>query len=106
MVLVTFKYGSGAARSIDVPVGQSVMEAAVRLGIDGIDADCGGALSCATCHVWVDPGWLSLLTDRSRQETSLLEFAIGVQENSRLCCQILAGPQLEGLIVEVPPAQK
>lgn len=82
------------------------MEGAVRQGIEGIDAECGGALSCATCHVWVDPEWQPVLAERNRQETGLLEFAIGVRNGSRLCCQILASPQLDGLVVEIPPNQK
>ena len=82
------------------------MEAAVRQGVDGIDADCGGALSCATCHVRVGEPWASQLPERTKQEQDMLEFALDVQETSRLCCQIIATPSLEGIEVSVPSSQK
>ena len=106
MVEVVFRYQGGVTKRIDIPVGQSVMEAAVRQGIDGIDADCGGALSCATCHVWVDPVWADRLPARSRQEDDMLGFAVGLEQRSRLSCQIVVDPSLDGLTVEVPPTQK
>lgn len=106
MVGITFRYSDGRERRVDVPAGQSIMEAAVRTGVEGIDADCGGALSCATCHVWVDEPWASMLPVRSQQENDMLEFAIGVRDTSRLSCQIVAHPALDGLTVEVPPTQK
>ena len=106
MVSVTFRYEGGQSRTIDVPDGQSLMEAAVRQGVDGIDADCGGALSCATCHVWVDPDWSARLSPRGKQEDDMLAFAVAVRDASRLSCQIIVTPALDGLVVGVPPSQK
>jgi ferredoxin, 2Fe-2S len=106
MISVVFKYEDGRARTIDVPDGQSLMEAAVRQGVDGIDADCGGALSCATCHVWIEEPWAARLPQRRKQECDMLEFAVSVRDTSRLCCQIIASPSLDGLEVGVPPSQK
>ncbi|MDE2363423.1 MAG: 2Fe-2S iron-sulfur cluster binding domain-containing protein [Hyphomicrobiales bacterium] len=106
MVSVTFTYEGGRSRTIDVVEGQNLMEAAVRQGVEGIDADCGGALSCATCHVWVDPEWSARLSPRKKQEDDMLGFAVDVREASRLSCQIVVTPALDGLVVGVPPSQK
>jgi len=106
MVSVAFNYQDGRIKTIDAPVGQSLMEAAVRQGIDGIDADCGGALSCATCHVWIAAPWAGKLPERRKQEIDMLEFAVDVRDASRLCCQIILSPTLDRLEVGIPPSQK
>lgn len=82
------------------------MEAAVQNGVPGIDGDCGGQAACATCHVFVDPDWLDR-TGVAEPETELplLEFAEGIQENSRLACQIRLTDALDGLILRMPEAQ-
>lgn len=81
------------------------MQGAIANGVPGIDGDCGGACACATCHVFVDPTWLSRLGDRTEMEASMLEFAEGVQETSRLACHIKAHVDLDGLVVHLPAAQ-
>ena len=81
------------------------MEAAVQNMIPGIDADCGGACACATCHVFVGADHLSKLKDKDDMEDSMLDFAEGVQDNSRLCCQILMNDTLDGIEVTTPESQ-
>jgi 2Fe-2S ferredoxin len=92
----------GVGHVLDAPSGLSVMEVAVRNGVAGIDADCGGSCACATCHVHVDPAWTERTGSPSEMESDLLEFADGVNERSRLSCQIVVDDRLDGLIVHVP----
>lgn len=105
MVKIIFKDHEGTAREVDAKVGESVMEAAVRNNIPGIDADCGGACACATCHVYVDPDFLAKTGEQEAMEQSMLDFADGVQENSRLSCQISVSDDLDGLTVTTPESQ-
>ncbi len=105
MALVKFVDAGGAETDIQIDDGISVMEGAVRGGIEGIDADCGGQLSCATCHVYVDDQWLSRMPQLSDDEDALLEFAVDRRANSRLCCQILVRADLDGLVIHVPAIQ-
>jgi 2Fe-2S ferredoxin len=92
---------------IDVPVGQSVMEGAVRNGIDGIVAECGGSCLCATCHVYVDEKFLPLLPPVGEEQDAMLDStACERLSNSRLSCQIPVTPELDGLIVRMPEYQK
>ena len=105
MPKVTFVQPDGARQTIDIPVGLSVMEGAVKNNVKGIDADCGGACACATCHVHVDPEWVGKLTPREDIETSMLDFAIDPDDKSRLACQINVTDALDGLVVHVPKAQ-
>ncbi len=105
MVKITFVDFEGTARDVDANVGESVMEAAVRNNIPGIDADCGGACACATCHVYVDPAFKDKTGEQEAMEQSMLDFADGVTENSRLSCQISVTAELEGLKVTTPEAQ-
>jgi 2Fe-2S ferredoxin len=95
----------GKGHDAEVPIGWSVMEGAVKNLIPGIDADCGGACACATCHVYVDPAWLPKLPPRSDMEETMLDFAQELQPNSRLSCQIKVTPDLEGLVVRIPKSQ-
>jgi 2Fe-2S ferredoxin len=97
--------GAGKEREVDVPAGWSVMEGAVKNLIPGIDADCGGACACATCHIYVDPAWLDKLPPKQEMEESMLDFAQEVRPNSRLSCQIAVTPALAGLIVRTPKSQ-
>ena len=90
---------------IEVKTGLSVMEGAVRNNIPGIDADCGGACACATCHVYVDAAWLDKTGSSTAMEESMLDFAEGVEPNSRLSCQISVSDALDGLIVRMPESQ-
>jgi 2Fe-2S ferredoxin len=92
---------------IDVPVGESVMEGAVRNGIDGIVAECGGSCLCATCHVYVDEKFLPLLPAVDEEQDAMLDStACERLPNSRLSCQIKVRPELDGLIVRMPEYQK
>jgi len=81
------------------------MEAAVQNMIPGIDADCGGACACATCHVYVAADWMSKLKDKDDMEDSMLDFAEEVKDNSRLSCQILMSDDLDGITVTTPASQ-
>ena len=96
---------NGTRHEVEVAAGTSVMEGAVKNLIPGIDADCGGACACATCHVFVDPEWLDKTGARSEMETSMLDFAEGVEPNSRLSCQIAVSDALDGLVVRLPRSQ-
>ena len=95
----------GTEHAVDVPVGLSVMEGAVRFTVPGIDGDCGGACACATCHVYVGEGWFEKLTPMNELERDMLDFAFDVKENSRLACQIRVTPALDGLVVRTPARQ-
>ena len=105
MTKVTFLGPGGERQAIEIDNGVSVMEGAVMGGVDGIDADCGGQLSCATCHVHIDTDWLDRLQPPTSDEDDLLDFAIGRDARSRLSCQIVMSPQLDGLVVHVPETQ-
>ena len=105
MAKITYIEHDGTEHAIDVKTGQSVMEGAVKHNIPGIDADCGGACACATCHVYVDPAWISKTGDKSSMEESMLDFAEGVEDNSRLSCQIKVTDDLDGLVVRMPESQ-
>lgn len=95
----------GREHEIEVKNGLSVMEGAVRNNIPGIDADCGGACACATCHVYVDEDFLDVTGRPSAMEESMLDFAENVQPNSRLSCQIRVSDDLDGLVVRLPENQ-
>jgi 2Fe-2S ferredoxin len=105
MAKITYIEHGGAAHVIEAPSGLSVMEGAVRNSVPGIDADCGGAAACATCHVYVDPAWLAKTGQRSAMEQAMLEFAEAVEVNSRLACQIKVSDALDGLVVRLPESQ-
>jgi 2Fe-2S ferredoxin len=105
MAKITYIEHDGTEHVIDVKTGLTVMEGAVKNNIPGIDADCGGACACATCHVYVDEAWLSKTGTKSTMEESMLDFAEGVQDNSRLSCQIRVTDELEGLKVSMPESQ-
>ena len=105
MAKITYIEHNGAEHAIDVKTGLSVMEGAVKNNIPGIDADCGGACACATCHVYVKDEWLDKTGSRSAKEESMLDFAEGVEANSRLSCQIKVTDALDGLVVTMPESQ-
>jgi len=85
--------------------GSTVMENAVRNSVPGIDAECGGACACATCHVYVDDSWSEKVGQPSAMEEDMLDFAVDVRPTSRLSCQIKVTAALEGLVVHVPERQ-
>lgn len=105
MAKITYIEHNGKVHEIEVKTGLSVMEGAVKNNIPGIDADCGGACACATCHVYVDPEWLAKTGKPAAMEESMLDFAEAVQENSRLSCQIKVIDELDGLVVRLPESQ-
>ena len=105
MAKITYIENDGAEHTVDVKTGLSVMEGAIKNNIPGIDADCGGACACATCHVYVDAAWAGKTGEKSAMEESMLDFAEGVQDNSRLSCQIKVSDELDGLIVTMPESQ-
>ncbi len=105
MAKITYIEFDGTEHVIDVKNGLSVMEGAVKNNIPGIDADCGGACACATCHVYVKDEWLDKTGDKSAMEESMLDFAENVEDNSRLSCQIKVSDELDGLAVKMPQSQ-
>jgi 2Fe-2S ferredoxin len=105
MAKITYVEHNGAQHVIDVKPGLSVMEGAVKNNIPGIDADCGGACACATCHVYVQEPWLPKTGVKSAMEESMLDFAENVADNSRLSCQIKVTDDLDGLVVTMPESQ-
>lgn len=105
MPLVTFIAFDGVAHPVEVPVGTTLMRAAVDNNVPGIDGDCGGRCACATCHVFVDPPWDARLGPRTAQEEDMLNFAADLRENSRLACQIPLGNEHDGLVVHLPQGQ-
>lgn len=105
MPRVTFIEFNGAVHEVDAQAGASLMRAAVDHGVPGIDADCGGACACATCHVYVDPAWLARTGSRGEMEASMLGFAAAAQPNSRLACQIPMTEALDGIVLRLPDGQ-
>ena len=96
---------NGKEHVVEVPTGWSVMEGAVKNLVPGIDADCGGACACATCHVYVDPAWTDKLPPKEEMEETMLDFAQDLEPTSRLSCQIKVVPEIDGLIVRTPKSQ-
>jgi len=105
MPKITYVEFSGTEHAIEVKTGLSVMEGAVKHNVPGIDADCGGACACATCHVYVDAAWTDKVGSPSAMEESMLDFAENVEPNSRLSCQIKVTEALDGLVVRMPESQ-
>jgi 2Fe-2S ferredoxin len=105
MAKITFILHNGTEQTVDGLPGMSVMETAIKHMVPGIDADCGGACACATCHVYVEPEWREKTGARSSMEEDMLDFAFDVQDSSRLSCQIKVSDALDGLRVKVPEKQ-
>ena len=105
MAQITYASHDGTERTLEVKTGLTVMEGAVKNNVPGIDADCGGACACATCHVYVDEAWTDKVGPASAMEESMLDFAEGVKPNSRLSCQIKVNDALSGLRVTTPESQ-
>ncbi len=105
MTKITFIDSSGEARDVDAEQGSTVMESAVRNGIPEIEAECGGACACATCHVYVEPAWSDAVGKPEPMEEDMLDFAFEVKPTSRLSCQIKVRPALDGLVVRTPSRQ-
>tara|TARA_B100001121_G_C18272277_1_gene426790 strand:- start:91 stop:411 length:321 start_codon:yes stop_codon:yes gene_type:complete len=105
MTKVTYKDYQGNAKTVDVDNGLSVMEGAVQNEITGIDADCGGAMACATCHVYVEENWFIKLPKAEEAEIDMIDMAYEPKKNSRLSCQIIISDELDGLEITTPEKQ-
>ncbi|MBN9079992.1 MAG: 2Fe-2S ferredoxin [Rhizobiales bacterium 62-17] len=105
MPKITFIDASGTSRTVEADVGSTVMETAIRNNVPGIDAECGGACACATCHVYVDEAWVEKLPKASSIEEDMLDFAYDVRPGSRLSCQIKVTNEIDGLTVATPEQQ-
>lgn len=105
MTKITYVDHTGEERVIEATNGETVMETAIKNSIPGIDADCGGACACATCHVYIDEAFMPTVGTPEDMEQSMLDFAENVQANSRLSCQITVSDELEGLKVTTPESQ-
>ena len=105
MSKITYIEHSGETHTIDVANGLTVMEGAVQNNIPGIDADCGGSMACATCHVYVKEEWFNKLPKKEDGEEDMLDMAFEPKKNSRLSCQLMVSDQLDGLVVNLPEKQ-
>ena len=105
MPKITYIEYSGKSHTIEVANGLSVMEGAVTNNIPGIDADCGGSMACATCHVYVKEEWFNKLPKKEDGEEDMLDMAFEPKKNSRLSCQLMISDQLDGLVVNLPEKQ-
>ena len=105
MPKITYIENNGKTHNIEVPNELSVMEGAIQNNIPGIDADCGGACACATCHIYVDEKWFNKLPSKSEAEQDMLDMAIEPNKFSRLGCQITVNDDLDGLVVKMPSKQ-
>ena len=105
MPKVTYIEFNGQEHTVEVEKGLSIMEGAVQNNVPGIDADCGGGMACATCHVYVNEEWLDKLPEKEDGEEDMLDMAFEPKQNSRLSCQILVSDELDGLTVSIPSKQ-
>jgi len=105
MPKITYIEHGGKSHTIEVSNGLSVMEGAVQKNIPGIDADCGGSMACATCHVYVKEEWFNKLPKKEDGEEDMLDMAFEPKKNSRLSCQLMISDQLDGLVVNLPEKQ-
>tara|TARA_B100000405_G_scaffold109874_1_gene76661 strand:- start:281 stop:601 length:321 start_codon:yes stop_codon:yes gene_type:complete len=105
MPKITYIEQDGKTHTIEVASGLSVMEGAVQNNIPGIDADCGGSMACATCHVYVKEEWFNKLPKKEDGEEDMLDMAFEPKKNSRLSCQLMVSDQIDGLVVNLPEKQ-
>ncbi len=105
MVQIIFKQPSGDMQTIDIPEGLSLMEGAIKHNISGIEADCGGGCSCATCHVYINISDQDKTGTASAAEEDMLDFAFDVRPESRLSCQVRVTPAMDNLVVQIPDKQ-
>lgn len=105
MAKITFIQPDESSAVVDAEPGLTVMEAAKKNDIPGIEAECGGACACATCHVYVDPEWKDKAGAPEEMEEDMLDFAFDVRPESRLCCQIKITDELDGMVVRIPAKQ-
>ena len=105
MPKITYQDNQGNSKTVDVENGLSVMEGAIQNDVPGIDADCGGSMACATCHVYVEEKWLDKLSKAEDGEIDMIDMAFEPKKNSRLSCQLIVTNELNGLKVTTPKKQ-
>ena len=105
MAKITYIEHNGTSHTVEVKKGLSVMEGAVQNNIPGIDADCGGSMACATCHVYVKEEWFDKLPKKEDGEEDMLDMAFEPKKNSRLSCQLIVSDEIDGLVVNIPSKQ-
>ena len=105
MAKITYIENNGTSHTVDVTEGLTVMEGAVQNNIPGIDADCGGGMACATCHVYVKDEWFDKINKKSEGEDDMIDQAYEPKKSSRLSCQIQVSPEIDGLEVHLPGKQ-
>lgn len=105
MPKITYIEHNGTEHVVEAEIGQTVMETAIKNNIPGIEAECGGACACATCHVYVEKEWREPTGEPDEMEEDMLDFAFDVRDSSRLSCQIKVSEELDGLVVRVPEKQ-
>jgi len=105
MPKITYKDNQGNSKTVEVENGLTVMEGAIQNDIPGIDADCGGSMACATCHVYVEEKWFNKLLKAEEAEIDMIDMAYEPKKNSRLSCQLTVSDELDGLIVTTPAKQ-
>ena len=105
MTKITYQDDQGNSKTIDVENGLTVMEGAIQNDVPGIDADCGGSMACATCHVYVEEKWLNKIPKAEEAEIDMIDMAYDPKKNSRLSCQLIVTDELDGLKVTTPAQQ-
>ena len=105
MAKITYIENNGTSHTVDVAEGLTVMEGAIQNNIPGIDADCGGGMACATCHVYVKDEWFDKINKKSEGEDDMIDQAYEPKKSSRLSCQIQVSPEIDGLEVHLPEKQ-
>ena len=105
MAKITYIDNKKNSKTINVENGLSVMEGAIQNNVPGIDADCGGGMACATCHVYVEEKWLDKLPKAEEAEVDMIDMAFEPKKNSRLSCQLIVSDEINGLIVTTPEKQ-
>ena len=105
MPKITYIEHNGKSHKLEVANGLTVMEGAVQNNIPGIDADCGGGMACATCHVYVKEEWLDKLSKKQDAEEDMLDMAFEPKKNSRLSCQLMVTDEIDGLVINLPTKQ-
>ena len=105
MPKITFIEKNGSSKTVEVENGLSVMEGAIQNNISGIDADCGGSMACATCHVYVEEKWFNKISKPEDAEIDMIDMAYEPKKNSRLSCQLIISDELNGLTVRTPEKQ-
>ena len=105
MPKITYKDYQGNSKTLEIANGLSVMEGAIQNNVPGIDADCGGSMACATCHVYVEENWLNKVQKAEEAEVDMVDMAFEPKKNSRLSCQLIVSDELDGIIVTTPAKQ-